>query len=131
VVFREVGGKSEPKEVVQTKNNLDRMCFELRNEEDDSHELKESDKEVEQLTLMIRRLERERKLVERYSSSEFPSTFMLTSIDDKPKLFGEEVDSIDGKIWKNSIVENMESLYKNEIWDLVKLPIGINIIGSK
>jgi hypothetical protein len=29
------------------------------------------------------------------------------------------------------MVEEMESLYKNETWDLVKLPSGKNLIGSK
>jgi hypothetical protein len=29
------------------------------------------------------------------------------------------------------MVEEMESLHKNETWDLVKLPSGRNIIGSK
>jgi hypothetical protein len=35
VVLREVRGKSEPEEVVQTKNNPKTMWVELRNEEDD------------------------------------------------------------------------------------------------
>jgi hypothetical protein len=29
------------------------------------------------------------------------------------------------------MVKEMESLYNNETWDLVKLPSGINRIGSK
>jgi hypothetical protein len=29
------------------------------------------------------------------------------------------------------MVKEMESLYKNETWDLVKLPSGRNIVGSK
>ena len=43
VVFREVIGKSDLEEVVQTKNNPDTMQFELRNEEDDSDESIESE----------------------------------------------------------------------------------------
>jgi hypothetical protein len=35
LVFREIRGKSEPEEVVQTKNNFDTVRFELMNEEDD------------------------------------------------------------------------------------------------
>jgi hypothetical protein len=30
-----------------------------------------------------------------------------------------------------TMVEEMESLYKNETWDLVKLHSGRNIVGSK
>ena len=29
------------------------------------------------------------------------------------------------------MVEEMESLHKNETWDLVKLPSGINLVGRK
>jgi hypothetical protein len=76
-------------------------------------------------------LERVRKLVERYSSPKFCSTFMLTSFDDEPKSVMEAVDSAEGKIRKDTMVEEMESLHKNEIWDLVKLPSGRNLIGSK
>jgi hypothetical protein len=66
VFFRVVGGTSEYEEV-QTKKEIERMVFELRNEENDTNELTESDKEVEQLTLVVRRYERVRKLAERYS----------------------------------------------------------------
>jgi hypothetical protein len=36
VVFREVVSKSEHEEIVHTKNNLEKVWLELRNEEDDS-----------------------------------------------------------------------------------------------
>jgi hypothetical protein len=55
VFFIEVRGKSDPEEVVQTKNNHETMCFELRNEEDDSDESTESKEEVEQQNLVVRR----------------------------------------------------------------------------
>ena len=49
MVFREVRGKFDPQEIVQIKNNLDNVRFELRNiEEYDSDELNESNEEVEQ-----------------------------------------------------------------------------------
>jgi hypothetical protein len=53
---------------------------------------------VEQLTPMVRRLERIRKLVERYNLPDFHYTFMLTTIDDEPKSVGEVVDSTKGKL---------------------------------
>jgi hypothetical protein len=62
---------------------------------------------------------------------DFHSTFVLTTTDDEPKLVGEAVDSAEGKLWKDSMVEEMESLHKNETWDLVKLPSGIKHVGSK
>jgi hypothetical protein len=56
VVFREVGGTSNSEEF-QTKKDLEKVRFELRNEEDDSNESIESDEEVEQLTSVVRRFE--------------------------------------------------------------------------
>jgi hypothetical protein len=80
---------------------------------------------------MVRRLERARKIVEMYISSNFYSEFMLISIDDEPKSIGEIVNSAKGKLWKDTMVKEMESLHKKETWDLVKLPSGINPIGRK
>jgi hypothetical protein len=105
--------------------------FELRNEEDDSDESNESEEEVEKLTLVVRRPERIRKPVERYSPSNFHSALVLTAIDDETKSVGEAVDSAEGKLWKDAIVKEIESLYKNETWDLVKLPSGRKLVGRK
>eukprot|EP00253_Pinus_taeda_P035717 PITA_35717 len=43
----------------------------------------------------------------------------------------EAVDSEDGKLWKEAMVDEMTSLHKNEVWDLVELPVGRRPIGSK
>jgi hypothetical protein len=63
---------------------------------------------------VVRRLERVRKPFKRYSPPEFCSTFVLTAIDDDSNLVGDVVDLKKGKLWKDAMVEEMESLYKNE-----------------
>jgi hypothetical protein len=131
VVFREVRSKPEPEEIIQSENNLEMVHFELRKEEDDSNESIESEEEVEQQTLVVRRSERVRKPVERYSPLDFRSTFLLTSIDGEPESVDEAVESVESKLWNDAMVEEMKSLHKNETWDLVKLPSGINIVGRK
>jgi hypothetical protein len=98
VVFREVEGKSKPEEIGQIENNHETMLFELRNEEDDSNDSIESKEEVEQPNLIVRRSERVRKPVERYTPPKFHSEFVLISIDDEPKSVGEEVDLTEGKL---------------------------------
>ena len=90
------------------------MWFELRNEEDDSVLSTESEEEVERMTLVVRRLERIRKLVEGYIPPSFHSKFVLTSIIDEPKSVGEAVDSLEGKLWMDAMLEEIELLYKNE-----------------
>ena len=41
------------------------------------------------------------------------------------------MDSKDGKVWKEAMVDEMASLHKNEAWDLVELSAGRKPIGSK
>ena len=43
----------------------------------------------------------------------------------------EAIDSSKGKLWKKATKEEMESLRKNDTWDLVTLLDGRRIIGSK
>ena len=56
---------------------------------------------------------------------------MLTITDDDPRTVREAVDSEDGKLWKEAMVDEMASLHKNDAWDLVELPAGRKLIGSK
>ena len=43
----------------------------------------------------------------------------------------EAINSTKGKFWKKAMEEEMESLRKNDTWDLVALPDGRKKIGSK
>jgi hypothetical protein len=56
---------------------------------------------------------------------------LLTTTTKERKSVREEINSTNRKIWKNAMIEEMESLHKNETWDLVELPNGINLIGGK
>eukprot|EP00253_Pinus_taeda_P010933 PITA_10933 len=84
----------------------EKIEFELKEEESDSTVEEESEYEEPQ-TLGMRRSIRERRTVK------------------------EAVDSQDGKLWKEVMVDEMASLHKNEAWDLVGLPAGRKPIGSK
>ena len=79
----------------------------------------------------MRRSVQERRKPERYSPSEFCSNFALSITDSDPRTVKEAVDSEDGKLWKEAMVDEMASLHKNEAWDLVELPAGRKPIGSK
>jgi DNA-binding transcriptional regulator GbsR (MarR family) len=54
VFFREFRGNSKSEEV-QTEKDLEKVRFELRDDEDDSDESPELDEKVEQLTPVVRR----------------------------------------------------------------------------
>eukprot|EP00253_Pinus_taeda_P029021 PITA_29021 len=103
VVFREV--KYVIKQEVQPKEPV-KIEFKLKEEESDSVAEEES-KDEEPQTLAVRRSARERRTVK------------------------EAVDSEDGKLWKEAMVDEMKSLHKNDAWDLVELPAGRKPIGSK
>ena len=40
------------------------------------------------------------------------------------------MDSEDGKLWKEAMIDEMASFHKNEAWDLVELLAGRKPIGS-
>eukprot|EP00253_Pinus_taeda_P008542 PITA_08542 len=127
VVFREV--KDVIKHEVQPKETV-KIEFELKEEESDSVAEEESEDEEPQ-TPAVRRSARERRQPKRYSPSAFYSNFALSVTDDDPRTMKEAVDSEDGKLWKEAMVDEMASLHKNEAWDLVELPAGRKPIGSK
>eukprot|EP00253_Pinus_taeda_P009761 PITA_09761 len=117
------------KHVVQPKE-LEKIEFELKEEESDSTTAEESEDEEPQ-TLGMRRSVRERRKPERYRPSAFCSNFALSITDDDPRTMKEAVDSEDGKLWKEAMVDEMASLHKNEAWDLVQLLAGRKPIGKK
>jgi hypothetical protein len=86
---------------------------------------------VEQPTQVVRRSKRVRKPVKRYSPPNLCSSFVLIATNDEPQSIKGAVESVEGKLWKDSMVEEMESLHKNETWDLVKLPSGRKHVDSK
>eukprot|EP00253_Pinus_taeda_P020668 PITA_20668 len=127
VVFREV--KDVIKHEVLSKE-LEKIEFELKEEESDSTTKEESEDEEPQ-TSVVRRSIRERRQLERYSPYALCSNFALSITDDYPRTMKEAVDLEDEKIWKEAMVDEMASLHKNEAWDLVELPARRKPIGSK
>eukprot|EP00253_Pinus_taeda_P014703 PITA_14703 len=122
-------GKNVIKHEIQPKEPK-KIKFELKEEESDSTTEEESEDEEPQ-TLGVRRSVRERRQLERYSPSTFYSNFSLSITNDDPKTVKEAVDSEDGKLWKEAMVDEMASLHKNEAWDLVELPARRKPIGNK
>ena len=109
------------------------MEFEIVNEGSDSfeEEVSKSDEEVELQTPALRRFDHVRRPLERYSPPDFCSGFVLSTVNDKPRPVKDAVTSEEFKLWKNTMVDEMESLDKNEAWDLVELPDGRKHVGSK
>jgi hypothetical protein len=129
VVFREM--KDDVKqEVLPSKEELEKIEFDLKDDKSDSTKEQESEEE-DPHTPILRRSVRERRLPERYTPSDFHSNFVLSITDDDPRTVREAVDPKDENLWKRAMNEKMASLDKNEAWDLADLPTGRNPIGNK
>jgi hypothetical protein len=129
VVFREMKDVVK-QEVLPSKEEPEKIEFDLKDDEADSTKEHESEEE-DPHTPVLSRSDRERRLPERYSPPDFCSNFDLSITDDDPRTVREVVDSEDGNLWKRAMEEEMASLEKNEAWDLVEFPTERNPIGSK
>lgn len=85
VIFWEVGGTCRT-EGAEMEKEPTKLVFEMKNEEHDSDKSTKSNEVVETPTLIVRRSEQVRKIVERYSALDFYSTSILFSNDDEPGL---------------------------------------------
>ena len=74
---------------------------------------------------------RERRKPKRYSTIDLHSNFSLSIIDDDPRTVRETVNSEDSKLWKKDMVKEMDSLDKNEAWDIFDLPVGRKSVDSR
>ena len=108
----------------------EKIQFKLEGEESDSIEEAESEEE-EPHTLVLRRSSREIRQPEKHSPPDFHSHFAMSITNDDPRNVKESVNSKDSDIRKNAMYEEMNSLDKNEAWNLVQLPAGRKFVGSK
>ena len=84
--------------------------------------LTKSEEEVGLQTPVIKISSQERKQHQRYSPPKIHVAFALYSIENDPRIVKEAFDSTKGELWKKAMEEEIESLRKNETWDLVTLP---------
>ncbi|KAL0322195.1 UNVERIFIED_CONTAM: Copia protein [Sesamum calycinum] len=59
-------------------------------------------------------------------------SFMCASVDiDEPTTYGEAMTSPNANEWITAMKEEMSSMAKNNVWELVDLPTGRKTIGNK
>eukprot|EP00253_Pinus_taeda_P021000 PITA_21000 len=95
---------------------------------EDTKEAVEASEPVQQ-PVSLRRSTRERKIPKRYEDS--ASSFSLITNDGEPSCYQEAVDDTDSEKWKVAMEEEMDSLAKNNTWDLVELPEGRSVVGCR
>jgi hypothetical protein len=134
VVFREVKDVSK-QEFPPTQDEPEKIELELDDVKSESSEKEEAEEakeeEEEPHTPVLRRSMRDRRKPERYSPPDFRSNFALSITDDDPRTVREAENLENSKLWKKAMVEEMDALDKNEAWDIVELPAGRKLVGSK
>ena len=50
---------------------------------------------------------------------------------EEPTSYVEAVDSPNNKEWMDAMKDELESMARNKVWDLVDLPPGRKVIGNK
>ena len=55
----------------------------------------------------------------------------MSITNDDPRSVKEAINSQDSDLWKKAMDEEMDSLDKNEAWNLVQLPARRKAVGSK
>ena len=117
-----------------------RRIIEPANEESDKNthtSQNESDKEVEVLaqeppqqheSIALRRPERSRR---KPGWLEDMATYTSLVDDEIPTTYSEAAQSSEEEEWRKAMVEEMQSLEKNQTWRLISLPKGKKAIGCK
>lgn len=75
----------------------------------------------------VRRSTREHKPSTRYPSTDY----ILVTADGEPESFQEVLSSRDKNLWLEAMKEEMDSLMKNQTFELVKLPKGKKLLKNK
>ena len=68
---------------------------------------------------------------ERRSPDMYGEWVNLSQDNPEPSCVREEMASSNKSKWREAMKKEMESLYENEVWDLVEPPKGRKIVGSK
>ena len=74
-----------------------------------------------------RRSTRERRQTEFYGER----ASVAGEVFDEPSTYSEAVSSSSRKEWQAAMQKEMKSIYDNDVWDLVELPAGRKLVGSK
>ena len=51
--------------------------------------------------------------------------------DDDPRTYEESIQHKDANLWQKAIDSEMESIFSNQVWELVEPPKGVKPIGCK
>ena len=65
------------------------------------------------------------------SGSSGAVAYASMALQNEPRTFKEALESVEAKQWEQAIQDELESLERNNTWELVKLPAGRKPVGCK
>lgn len=66
-----------------------------------------------------------------WDSEELEYANLVNAVREEPTTFNEAINGENSLQWKDAVKSEYESLMKNDTWQLVDLPPGRNLVGSK
>lgn len=107
-------------------SNFDDTTYDAQNEDEEVHE--QGEQNVPQTEeAQVRRSTRERRPSTKYSSSEF----ILITEESVPDNYQEVLTHKEKDLWLDAMRDEMDSLKKNETYELVKLPKGKKVLKNR
>ena len=61
----------------------------------------------------------------------FALDFLTYMLEVEPQTYKEAISSTKGSLWKKAIKSEIDSIMQNHTWELVDLPPGNKLLGSK
>ncbi|KAL6334097.1 hypothetical protein AAG906_004528 [Vitis piasezkii] len=109
----------------------DQLQFEVEHETLQPEKSKEISSKTIQEEIVHERQDEPTQGLESYSMTAFALSVDEEIVDMEPKTYQETINSNEADQWVKAIQEEMDSLRKNETWELVTKPKDRKVVGSK
>ena len=128
VIFDEAGTEILEESEKSSMKNTEPKCIQLELKEESENESDNVDNSTDATTASLpRRSERNRQNPDWFGN---PVAYVAENQQTCPSTANEALSSSEGVKWDLQW-RKMKSLHSNEVWDLVELPSGKSVLGSK
>ncbi|BFG26329.1 hypothetical protein CerSpe_126030 [Prunus speciosa] len=129
-VFRETS-QEQPTEDVQEEVESDIEEEDAGQQQQQTQEEEEAQEQVEPSSIARSRPKRTIKPPQRFGWDKDAVHYALNASEEEPTTFQEAVENKERESWMEAMMQEMESLHQNSVWELVPKPKGRKVIGCK
>ena len=128
----EVDNETQTDTNAETNRALKEDDDEVLSEHDDHHEEISEDAGTHDYQLTRDRVRRSVRMPNRFGFADIVHFALnIEQCNDEPRSYKEAVQSIDKEKWEAAMKEEINSLNKNNTWDLIKKPVGKKVVSCK